>query len=1177
GETYYMVMEYLVGETLQARLKRLNTAYRYMPLPDVIRFCRQMCDAVGYAHNHELIHRDIKPANIMLDLNGQAILMDFGIVKIIGGEYHTATGATIGTAMYMSPEQIRSERATERSDIYSLGVTLYEMIGGRTPFQADSMMTLMMMVLNDPLPDLREIRKGVPDNLLAVVDKALAKEETDRFHTMDEMASALQQAQEEVVNANSVATVLDDDPLEQSGAPDSPVEESAQTKDTATEQERAEALGPEDEAIEVEKPELDSDVPGISADPALVGQANESIIAHEQVAPAKLRDKAKHNYRRLIIAAAVLLLLAAAIAIGIVYSQSQKAPTLRITPIDQPPATINAQTAQYVVNLARWETSSFIEELAYSPDGKLLGTANNRNSMLFSPYRFYGGLWRIDNGSLQKYLLGHSEWVYSAAFSPDGQLFATASDDDSVILWQVSDGSLARKIEASIGGITNVDFSPNNLLLATGSWDGNVGLWQLSDGHLLRMLPGHENSVMDVEFSPNGKLLASASDDHTIRLWQVSDGSLLHTLRGHTAPIHQLAFSPDGNWLASASEDHTIGIWQVSDGSLVRSLLGHSEPVFDVAFSIDGSLLASGSEDGTLSLWRVTDGELLRTLTEHTDSIASIAFSPDGYTLVSGADDGVLRFWGLSEAIPLETEMSEPQPEVVPMTPPTPESLQEESTPEVTPTEIPSNAVSSLDELESAVVQIVAEGSFVDPEFGLQLNAPGRGSGFIINEEGIAVTNNHVVTGAALLRVRVAGESEPRNARVLAASECSDLALIDIEGSGFPFLEWYDGDISTGLEIYAAGFPLGDPEYTLTSGIISKDNADGESTWSSVNAVLEHDATTNPGNSGGPIVTADGKVVGVHYASNSSTRQQFAITRDEALGILAQLEEGQDVTSIGVNGSAVNDGQISGIWVSSVKSGSPADLAGVQGGDIINTIEGLVLATDGTMADYCDILRSHRAEDVLSIEVLRYATQEVLAGQLNGDELAPVFSFAQEIEDQVGSGLSEDAATYDEFVEVTDDSGTLVMEVPVAWSADVDGSPFLDDDGSILAASIQASVNLHDFWSTYATPGVVFYAADSGGQELDMAALLDEFAESYDCTLDGRYDYDNGVYTGLYDLHTDCGGVGSVIVELVAAPGGQQYFTFLVIQAVTEADLDAMDHILNTFSVLEELTLPGSQ
>jgi hypothetical protein len=91
----------------------------------------------------------------------------------------------------------------------------------------------------------------------------------------------------------------------------------------------------------------------------------------------------------------------------------------------------------------------------------------------------------------------------------------------------------------------------------------------------------------------------------------------------------------------------------------------------------------------------------------------------------------------------------------------------------------------------------------------------GRGSGFIIDEAGVAVTNNHVVTGAAFLQVWVGGESEARNARVLGVSECSDLAVIDIEGEGYPYLESFDGPVSTGTTVFAAGFPLGDPEFTL--------------------------------------------------------------------------------------------------------------------------------------------------------------------------------------------------------------------------------------------------------------------------------------------------------------------------------------------------------------------------
>ena len=106
---YYMVQEFVAGETLQQRLRRLNKSNRRMPLDEFIGYITNICNASGYAHARGLVHRDIKPANIMIDIHGQAILMDFGIVKIIGGEKHTATGAVVGTALYLPPELIRAE------------------------------------------------------------------------------------------------------------------------------------------------------------------------------------------------------------------------------------------------------------------------------------------------------------------------------------------------------------------------------------------------------------------------------------------------------------------------------------------------------------------------------------------------------------------------------------------------------------------------------------------------------------------------------------------------------------------------------------------------------------------------------------------------------------------------------------------------------------------------------------------------------------------------------------------------------------------------------------------------------------------------------------------------------------------------------------------------------------
>ncbi len=193
-DTYYIVFEFIPGESLQAQLKRLNNNNRLMPYSQTVNIAGSVSDALDYAHSRGMIHRDIKPANVMLNVHGQAILMDFGVVKIVGGDTHTATGAVVGTARYMSPEQIRGEKVDTRSDIYSLGVTIFEMVGARPPFQADSALTVMMMHVNDPVPDLRQIRPDVPDDLVTIINKSLAKDRGERYQTAAELASDLRSA-----------------------------------------------------------------------------------------------------------------------------------------------------------------------------------------------------------------------------------------------------------------------------------------------------------------------------------------------------------------------------------------------------------------------------------------------------------------------------------------------------------------------------------------------------------------------------------------------------------------------------------------------------------------------------------------------------------------------------------------------------------------------------------------------------------------------------------------------------------------------------------------------------------------------------------------------------------------------------------------------------------------------
>ena len=603
GDTYFMVMEYLVGETLQARLKRLNATGRQMPLGDAMQVCIQLCEATGNAHNQELVHRDIKPANIMLTVNGQAILMDFGIVKIVGGDTHTATGATLGTAMYMSPEQIRSDRVDERADIYSLGVTLYEMVSGQPPYTADSAPSLMMKVLNDPLPDLSDIRQGIPKSLLAVVNKALSKDVTGRFQSMEEMASALGQTRAEILNAPKSADLTEVDHGESEAGKvtasattvvDSPVgEEAIPAPPTGP-------IGPVPPGV------------GIKGDDreiysAVTQQDKPSEAAPSEPAslPRTLEASTWLKTRPVQITIGVLA-LAVLVTVGLLILNSRMPPEIQKGSISLSVDSIDTQNVQTLVNLGRWQTHSYIQALSFSPNGSLLGIANNRDRAYFSPYRYYSVLLGTQPETQPVYFTGHTQRVQDVAFSRDGGLFGSVSTDGSALIWQVAGEGLARKIESPYGGLTSLAFSPNNLLLAAGSEDGAVGLWQVSDGNLLRSFQANDTSLEDVDFSPDGTLLAAATYNNSILLWQVIDGRLMRTLQGHTAPVYEAIFSPDGSQLASASEDRSVKTWKVSDGSLLQSLDGHGDAVYALAYSPDGTLLASGSGDGTLFLWRAS-------------------------------------------------------------------------------------------------------------------------------------------------------------------------------------------------------------------------------------------------------------------------------------------------------------------------------------------------------------------------------------------------------------------------------------------------------------------------------------------------------------------------------------------------------------------------------------------
>ncbi|HBB30805.1 MAG TPA: hypothetical protein DDZ80_29100 [Cyanobacteria bacterium UBA8803] len=286
-----------------------------------------------------------------------------------------------------------------------------------------------------------------------------------------------------------------------------------------------------------------------------------------------------------------------------------------------------------------------VRRIAFSPQGQILASASDDNTIK---------LWQLD-GTLLTTLKGHTATIRGLAFSPQGNRIASASDDNTIKLWQLNTTShwetypdkTLQGHSAAVGGVA---FSPDGQIIASASSDKTVKLWK-QDGTELATLKGHSDRVLGVNFSPDGQIMASASGDKTVKLWRI-DGTLLTTLSGHTDDINKVVFSPDGQIIASASSDKTVKLWQ-RDGRLLTTLKGHTEPVWGVAIASDSQVIASASDDKTIKFWQ-KDGTPFLTLRGHEDWVNDIAYAPSRPSsssneaiVASASSDKTVRLWRL--------------------------------------------------------------------------------------------------------------------------------------------------------------------------------------------------------------------------------------------------------------------------------------------------------------------------------------------------------------------------------------------------------------------------------------------------------------------------------------------------------------------------------------------------
>jgi len=576
-----------------------------------------VCQAVQHAHQKGIIHRDLKPSNILVvmhDVTPVVKVIDFGVAKALGQELTEKTLFTgfaqmVGTPLYMSPEQAGQSGldVDTRSDIYSLGVLLYELLTGTTPFIKE-----------------RFKQAGYDEIRRIIREEEPPKPSTRLSQSTESLAEVSAQRQTEPAKLSKLV--------------------------------RGELDWIVMKALEKDRNRRYETAAGLAADVRRY-LADEPVQACPPSAGYRLRKFVRRN-RGPVLAVSLLILALVGGVVGTTWGM------VRATDAEAGLAannvTITAEQKHTKDALGREQRAKddLIQMLYYQRVGAAAYARDrSRNGLaeelLEQCRELRGWEWhyvkRLPFSPILK--LPHDDVVSGVAWSADGRLLASGSLNGSVKVWDARTGDLRFPLPALKWGARHVAFSPDSRLLATGGEDDWVKLWDISrpdrppDRWLRRFSTG-PRGLLALAFSPDGRHLAAADRDRKVRCWDVEGDSEVR-LPDDLMVIRGLAFTPNGKQIVTANTDGVVKVWDLAARRTVATVPANPLAVgYRAAFSRDGRLVAIGCEDGNIKIVKTDEPpEAVRTLEAHTNEIADLAFSANGERLASSGNDLIVKVW----------------------------------------------------------------------------------------------------------------------------------------------------------------------------------------------------------------------------------------------------------------------------------------------------------------------------------------------------------------------------------------------------------------------------------------------------------------------------------------------------------------------------------------------------